>query len=91
MFYPTLHRRVCHLSLTDRAHSSQGKGGSGSLQHKVITFFLSHYTVPECPEMRRLIFKREKYEDVKEWGGQRDGSTGRIGGGWGTGSWRMDF
>lgn len=91
MFYLTLYRRACHLSLTDRAHSSQGKGGSGSLQHKVITFFLSHYTDPECPEMRRLFFKREKYGDVKDRGGQRGGSPGRIEGGWGTGSGRKDF
>lgn len=64
------------------------------MQHKVITFFLSHYTDPECPEMRRLFFfKREKYGDVKDRGGQRGGSTGRIGGGggWGTGSGRKDF
>ena len=44
--------------------------------------------------MRRLFFfKREKYGDVKDRGGQRGGSTGRIGGGggWGTGSGRKDF
>ena len=42
--------------------------------------------------MRRLFFfKREKYGDVKDRGGQRGGSTGRIGGEWGTGSGSKDF
>ena len=58
------------------------------MQRKLIKCFTS----PSIDEPATLIvFKREKYGDVKDRGRQRGGSTGRIGGGWGTGRGRKDF
>lgn len=50
------------------------------MKHKVITFFLSHYTDPECPEMRRLFFfKREKYGDGRTAGWEHRENRGWVG------------
>lgn len=68
MFYLTLCRRACHL---DRVHSSQAKVRLAVyMQHKVITFFLSHYKGPEWPEMRRLFFQEREI-----WGCKGVGRT----------------
>lgn len=51
------------------------------MQHKVITFFLSDYTDPECPEMRRLFCQEREIWGCKGQG-RTAGSEHRENRGW---------
>ena len=51
------------------------------MQHKVITFLLSDYTDPECPEMRRLFCQEREIWGCKGQG-RTAGSEHRENRGW---------